>query len=112
MDGLNLDWINYYKEMGVALLRYKTDRRELVDRLKKTYARANIAMPILELYNELFDLDPFTVFGLFNRLGMPVETRMKIMSGLAVNIGVPDKLRLDCQLGALVQVKGQPYYLP
>ncbi|MBR7090081.1 MAG: AAA family ATPase [Lachnospiraceae bacterium] len=88
MDGLNLDWINYYKEMGVALLRYKTDRRELVDRLKKTYAKANIAMPILELYNELFDLDPFTVFGLFNRLGMPVETRMKIMSGLAVNIGV------------------------
>ena len=88
MDGLNLDWINYYKEMGVALLRYKTDRKELVDRLKKTYAKANIAMPILELYNELFDLDPFTVFGLFNRLGMPVETRMKIMSGLAVNIGV------------------------
>ncbi|MBP5701984.1 MAG: AAA family ATPase [Lachnospiraceae bacterium] len=88
MDGLNLDWINYYKEMGVALLRYKNDRRELVDRLKKTYAKANIAMPILELYNELFDLDPFTVFGLFNRLGMPVETRMKIMSGLAVNIGV------------------------
>ncbi|MCR5618462.1 MAG: AAA family ATPase [Lachnospiraceae bacterium] len=88
MDGLNLDWINYYKEMGASLLRYKNDRRELVDRLKKTYAKANIAMPILELYNELFDLDPFTVFGLFNRLGMPVETRMKIMSGLAVNIGV------------------------
>ncbi len=88
MGNMNLDWINYYWAMSTALLRYKTDRRELVERLKSTYAKANIAMPILELYNELFDLDPFTVFGLFNRLSMPIENRIKIMNGLAVSLGV------------------------
>ncbi len=88
MGNMNLDWINYYWAMSTALLRYKNDRRELVERLKSTYAKANIAMPILELYNELFDLDPFTVFGLFNRLSMPVENRIKIMNGLAISLGV------------------------
>ena len=88
MAEMNFDWINYYREFATSIARYKNDRRELVERLKKTYAKANIPMPILELYNELFDLDPFTVFGLFNRLKMPDEQRIKIMSGLAVNIGV------------------------
>lgn len=49
MGNMNLDWINYYWAMSTALLRYKNDRRELVERLKSTYAKANIAMPILEL---------------------------------------------------------------
>lgn len=88
MGEMNLDWINYYWAMSSALLRYKADRRELVDRLKATYAKINIPMPILELYNELFDLDPFTVFGLFNRLSMDKESRMKIMNGLAISLGV------------------------
>ena len=88
MAEMNFDWIGYYREFATSIARYKNDRRELVERLKKTYAKANIPMPILELYNELFDLDPFTVFGLFNRLKMPDEQRIKIMSGLAVNIGV------------------------
>jgi len=88
MKGFSTEWIPYYQELGRSLMRYKNDRHELVDRLKKTYAKIGVTMPILELYNELFDLDPFTVIGLFNRLGMDDETRRKIMTGLAVNIGV------------------------
>ena len=87
MDSVNLGWIPYYQEMARSLARYRNDRRELVERLKKAYAKANVTMPILELYNELFDLDPFTVFGLFNRRHMDTETRMKIMSNLAMSIG-------------------------
>ena len=86
MDSVNLGWIPYYQEMARSLARYRNDRRELVERLKKAYAKANVTMPILELYNELFDLDPFTVFGLFNRLHMDTETRMKIMSNLVMSI--------------------------
>ncbi len=47
MDSVNLGWIPYYQEMARSLARYKNDRRELLDRLKKAYAQANVTMPIL-----------------------------------------------------------------
>ena len=42
MDSINLGWIPYYQEMARSLARYKNDRRELVDRLKKAGVRVKI----------------------------------------------------------------------
>ena len=63
----NYEWIPFYKETAEKLLPYRQNRSDLIEKIKSMYARIQVKLPTLELHNELMDIDPFTVFGLFNR---------------------------------------------
>lgn len=54
-------------------------------------------MPTLEKENQLVDMDPFTVFGLFNKSSMKKENRVKILSAIAeiFNIYTPVPTSFD-----------------
>ena len=76
------DWIPFYEEFADKLLTYKDNRQELIKTIKQVYQNSGIKLPRLERNengeNEIVDIDPFTIFGLFNK-GITNENRVKII---------------------------------
>jgi len=64
------DWVDFYKDLASKLLNYKNNRQELVDKVRRIYETTGINLPTLEKDNQIVDIDPFTVFGLFNKSSM------------------------------------------
>ena len=77
------DWIDFYKEFANTLLQYKNNREVLVEKVEKIYELTGIYMPTLERHRKLIAIDPFTIFGLFNKSSMTVDNRNKIISTVA-----------------------------
>lgn len=61
------DWIDFYGDFAKALLNYRDKRADLIQIIKKVYEEIEINLPTLEKDNQIVDIDPFTVFGLFNK---------------------------------------------
>lgn len=75
------DWVDFYKEFAIILLDYKDNRIELIEKVKAIYEETGIKMPTLEKDNNIVDIDPFTVFGLFNKK-LKDYNRIKILSSI------------------------------
>lgn len=60
-------WVDFYQEFAKKLVDYKDNRAELIKKVKEIYNLTGFPMPTLEKENNLVDIDPFTVFGLFNK---------------------------------------------
>ncbi|MEI6132404.1 MAG: AAA family ATPase [Bacillota bacterium] len=88
MDAKQYDWVGFYKEFSHLLLAYKNNRKALIDKVKRIYSNTGINLPTLEKDNKIVDIDPFTVFGLFNKSSMKETNRLKIISEVAVEFGV------------------------
>ena len=82
------EWVSFYKEFAKTLLGYKNRRDEIIEKIIAVYKNAGINLPTLEKDNNLVDIDPFTVFGLFNKSSLKDSNRIKIISGLAEAFGV------------------------
>lgn len=82
------DWVDFYKELASKLLNYKKNRQGLVDKVRRIYETTGINLPTLEKDNQIVDIDPFTVFGLFNKSSMKESNRVKIISAVADLFGV------------------------
>ena len=68
MDGQNIfAWVDFYQEFADKLLQYKNNRQELIEKVRQIFDRTGIKLPTLDKDNQIYDLDPFTVFGLFNK---------------------------------------------
>ena len=74
-------WTDFYKEFAQKLVAYKDNRLLLTKKVKEIYEFSGISMPTLEKDNNLVDIDPFTVFGLFNK-NLRVENRIKILNAI------------------------------
>ncbi len=75
-------WMKFYMEFADVLLEYKSNRSELIEKVKSVYKSAGIKLPKLESDNEIVDIDPFTVFALFNK-GISDENRIRILKAVA-----------------------------
>lgn len=86
-------WVKFYEELATTLVDYKDNREVLVQKVKNVYLSINMKMPMLDKDNLVVDIDPFTVFGLFNK-NMKDENRIRILEGFAkefnLNSPVPD----------------------
>ncbi len=82
MEENQFDWVDFYKEFAWKLLDYKNNRSELINKVIKIYKDIEISLPTLERDNNIIDIDPFTVFGLFNK-GLRIDNRIKILSSIA-----------------------------
>ncbi len=82
------DWVEFYKGLSEKLLAYKINRQELVSKVKHIFLDTGISMPTLERGNQLVDIDPFTVFGLFNKSSMTETNRVKIVTAVKHLFGV------------------------
>ena len=80
-------WTSFYEELATKLLQYRSDRKSLIQKIKNAYASIETKLPTLEKDNNLTDMDPFTVYGLFNK-GLTNENRTNILKGLAAEFGI------------------------
>lgn len=84
MNSINqFDWIDFYKEFANTLLQYKNNRGVLIEKVEKIYELTGMDMPTLDRNKQLVDIDPFTIFGLFNKSSMTVDNRNKIIATVA-----------------------------
>lgn len=81
------DWIEFYSEFASQLLTYKNDRDTLIEKLQLIYKSIDIKLPKLDYDGKVIDIDPFTVFGLFNK-GITEANRISIIKGLAAEFAV------------------------
>lgn len=93
MEGISYKiWGDFYQEFANKILQYKNNRKDLITIIRKVYDNINIKLPTLEKENNIVDIDPFTVFGLFNK-GIKDENRTIIITEFAkllnINLEVP-----------------------
>ena len=82
------DWVHFYKAFAKALLNYKESRSDLIQIIKTVYKEIGINLPTLERDNQIVDIDPFTVFGLFNKSKLKESNRVKIITAFAKKFSV------------------------
>ena len=87
MDGKKYTWIGFYTEFSDKLLAYRSDRTKLISKLEVAYSAIDMKLPKLDSTPVPNDIDPFTVFGLFNK-GITDENRKRIIASLAEEFDV------------------------
>lgn len=80
-------WTVFYEEFANKLKAFYHDRRTLIDKIKNVFERIDINLPKLDADNNIVDICPFTVFGLFNKR-ITDENRKKIIGGIANEFGI------------------------
>ena len=111
MDGQpRFIWAEFYQEFADKLLPYKNNRQELIAKVKRMFAIVGVNMPLLEAENQIVDIDPFTVFGLFNK-GLTDANRTAILCAFATlfDIEAEAPFRFD-GIPVLVNMKATYYY--
>ena len=74
-------WANFYMEFADNLLQYSNDRKKLIEKIKNVYKNTDMRLPTLER-GEIIDIDPFTIFGLFNK-GLTDINRITLIKSIA-----------------------------
>ena len=80
-------WIRFYMEFADRLMEYRHDRATLVQKILKVFSDIEMRIPTLESKGVPRDIDPFTVFGLFNR-GIKDENRKAFIRGIGLEFGM------------------------
>lgn len=87
-------WTDFYSELATALLSFADDRKPLIEKIKAIYTNAGMKLPTLERENKIVDIDPFTVFGLFNK-GISNDNRIAILSQIKELFGISAPVPTD-----------------
>lgn len=88
---MKFEWIDFYSEFATKLLLFKNDRKALIERINDVYTAINMQVPKLESGGDIFDIDPFTIFGLFNK-GITNSNRIAIIRSIANVFGIEAKV--------------------
>ena len=83
----NFKWIDFYTEFATKLLEYKNNRPALIEKIVIVFNNIGMKMPKLDNTGIPVDIDPFTVFGLFNK-GIKDSNRVKILEGISEEFGI------------------------
>lgn len=88
---MQFEWIYFYSEFATKLLLFKNDRKSLISKINTVYAVIDMKVPKLESGDEIIDIDPFTIFGLFNK-GITNANRIAIIGSIAKEFGIEAKI--------------------
>lgn len=80
-------WVEFYSEFADVLLTYKNNRTELITKIRDVFGMANLKFPKLEADDKVEDVDPFTIFALFNK-GITDGNRIRILNAISKVFGV------------------------
>ena len=87
-------WIPFYIEFADKLLEYKENRSELIKKIVHSYQMIDMKLPKLGSNGIPDDIDPFTVFGLFNK-GLTSQNRTKILHGFADEFSIKAEVPIN-----------------
>ena len=74
-------WVPFYTEFADKLLAYRTSRPSMIEKVVKAYEQTGMNLPKLDSIEVPTDMDPFTVFGLFNK-SMKDENRIALCKAM------------------------------
>lgn len=80
-------WIEFYTEFADALLPYKNDRTSLIKKIQKIYDDIHMTLAKMEINGTPKDIDPFTIYGLFNK-GITDEKRKIIINAFIAEFSI------------------------
>ncbi|HCQ3598154.1 TPA: AAA family ATPase [Staphylococcus aureus] len=92
MKCIDKTWVSYYKELADKLTDYQNKRYELIEIVREVYKKTGIKFPALASDNVLMDIDPFTIFALFNKNSMKETNKIKILTELASELNIKSKI--------------------
>ncbi|WP_337128732.1 AAA family ATPase [Staphylococcus aureus] len=92
MKCIDKTWVSYYKELADKLTDYQNKRYELIEIVKEVYKKTGLKFPTLASDNVLMDIDPFTIFALFNKNSMKETNKIKILTELASELNIKSKI--------------------
>jgi len=87
-------WVPFYMEFADALLPFINKRDELLERLNKMFQSIGMPSPFREKDKPMDDVDPFSVFGCFNK-GISNENRIRIITAIAKEFGIKAAIPSD-----------------
>ena len=89
-------WVDFYIELADKILTFKGNRAALVEKVREAHKTAGKELPKVESdNNNIPDIDPFTVFALFNRGKQGVDARMALCSGYKSAFGISAAVPTD-----------------
>lgn len=91
MNEATFIWSEIYEEFATKLLEYKNDRKNLISKLQNVYEEIDIKLSKMESNGEILDIDPFTIFGLFNK-GITDDNRKRILGEIAKQFNLKNKV--------------------
>ena len=113
-------WIPFYKELAQKLLQFRNDRNPLVEwintDLKKVRTKSR-SWPLIEYLTEkkshkITDIDPFSVFGIFNRNNIRGESgRNELLLKFRHYFNISSELPLDFEGLPSIDIKSNFYLL-
>ena len=114
---INLDeftWTDFYMEFADKLLEYKNNRSELINKIQRVYNNLDMKLPTLENDDNgevivPFDIDPFTVFALFNKQ-ISAENRMNITYQIKKEFSLKNDSPINFNGIAVVNNLGAAFY--
>lgn len=80
-------WTSFYSELADKLLPFKDNREQLINKIQAVYACLEMKFPKLDSTSIPIDIDPYTVYGLFNK-GISETNRKKIIAAIAKEFGI------------------------
>ena len=93
MEKKNFLWVNFYTAFADKLLGFENDRKTLLDKLTKVYSDLGMKFQKLEQDDSIVDIDPFTIFGMFNK-GITEANRIAIIKAFAKEFGVDSSVEI------------------
>lgn len=103
-------WIKFYRKLANRLLDFREQRDQLINNIKRVYELAEMKLPTLERDNNIMDIDPFTVFSLFNKSSMRVSNKIKIAKYLAEILNVEADIPTSFESIPTVNNMGATFY--
>lgn len=80
-------WVPFYEELADKLLAFKDDRPTLIQKIVGMYQSLGMKVPTLDSTPVPADIDPYTVYGLFNK-GISDANRRKLAAAVSSEFGM------------------------
>lgn len=94
MSNQKFVWMDFYTKFADTLMLYRNDRPALIGKLNHAFKSIGKNLPKLGDANPPLDIDPFTVFGLFNK-GITDQNRTKIIEALCSEFSIEAEVPQD-----------------
>lgn len=90
----HLSWVPIYEEFANKLVNYKSNRNELIKKMENVFSKIDMPFPKLEKDHSVIDIDPFTVFGFFNK-HITFNNRLKIIQSIKTEFDLKEDIPQD-----------------
>ena len=86
-EEIRFNWIAFYMELANKLVPFYDNRPLLVSKIKTIFEHVGLNLPKLEKGGIVYDVDPFTVFGLFNKAmpGTLIDIEKAVLGKVALD---------------------------